>query len=335
MNEEGRTGSRPGSESPLFLVTGAAGFIGSNLADRLLESGFEVVGIDCFRSYYPVSIKRANLQPALANPRFDLLEVDLASGDLDLLGERTGRDRQCVIIHLAARPGVRDSWGNDFATYASDNIMATQRLLEWAARRGRIANFVFASSSSVYGNARKLPLSEMQTVPCPHSPYGVTKLAAENLVRLYGANLGLPSVSLRFFSVYGPRQRPDMALHRFLLAAFEGRPVEVFGGGDQTRDFTCVDDLIDGILAACSVPDGAVYNLGGGHRVSVLEVLSIIERVVGREVLRIRSEQRPGDVADTLADLSLAREKLGWNPRRPLEEGIAQEAGWLKAAYRL
>ena len=214
-----------------YIVTGCAGFIGSNLTDHLLREGGNVIGVDCFRDYYSPAIKRANLNSALKNDGFRLLELDLSSQPLPNPSTLT-HGEPFVVFHLAAQAGVRSSWGSEFTNYTRDNIIATQNLLEWCLQADNMQNLVFASSSSIYGNPKELPMREDTTIPKPYSPYGVTKLAAENLVSLYHANYDLPAVSCRFFTVYGPRQRPDMAFHRFIAAGLHGKPITIYGGGE-------------------------------------------------------------------------------------------------------
>lgn len=311
-----------------YLVTGCAGFIGSSLTDRLLEKGERVTGADIFRDYYDTSIKRSNIAGALKNERFTLLEKDL-SHSAEFLNEFIPQADQLVIYHLAAQAGVRKSWGRDFRIYTRDNIETTQNLLEWAYRRGRVNNFVYASSSSIYGMPETLPMTEDSTVPVPHSPYGVTKLAGENLVRLYTANMGLPSASLRFFTVYGPRQRPDMAFNRFIRAAIQGKPIGVFGTGRQTRDFTYIDDIVKGLILSENSTGGLAMNLGGGNRVSLLQAIETLSRVMDTEIKVDFSKSKKGDVPDTWASTELARRQLGWSPSTSLEEGLKQEFSWL------
>jgi len=313
-----------------YLVTGCAGFIGSTLTDRLLSQGASVTGIDVFRDYYDVSIKRQNIASALKNPSFTLIEKDLST-QLDYLNSLADSSDELVIYHLAAQAGVRKSWGNDFRIYTRDNIDATQNLLEWAHSRGNVKNFVYASSSSIYGVPAVLPMTEDQTVPIPHSPYGVTKLAAENLVRLYTANMGLPSASLRFFTVYGPRQRPDMAFNRFIRAAFEGKPIGVFGDGGQTRDFTFVDDIVNGLILAENSVKGLAMNLGGGNRVTLLHTIETLAEVMGKKIRIDFSKSKLGDVPDTWASAELAFSEMGWKPSISLEEGLLREVNWLRS----
>jgi UDP-glucose 4-epimerase len=306
------------------VVTGAAGFIGSHVAESLVADGHEVVGIDCFTDYYPRSAKEANLQCLRESPRFRLVEARLQDAELAPLLEGAAH-----VYHLAAQAGVRASWGREFAHYTEHNVLATQRLLEAALAAGR-PTVVNASSSSVYGDAPALPLRE--DGPCqPVSPYGVTKLAAEHLAVLYHRNHGLPAVSLRFFTVYGPRQRPDMAFHRFLKAARDGEAVTVFGDGKQTRDFTYVADIVQAVRAAAlSGRPGSVYNVGGGERVVLNEVLRVIESVTGRPLRVQRQEAQKGDMRDTFADTAAARRDLAFRSTVPLVEGLAREWEWIR-----
>jgi UDP-glucose 4-epimerase len=310
------------------VVTGAAGFIGSTLAERLLADGHEVLGIDCFTDYYPREAKERNVASLRAYDRFRLVEARLQEADLVPLVE--GADH---VYHLAAQAGVRASWGRDFEHYTGHNVLATQRLLEAALAAGR-PRIVYASSSSVYGDAPVLPLRE--DGPCqPVSPYGVTKLAAEHLAVLYHRNFGLPTVSLRFFTVYGPRQRPDMAFHRFLKAARDGQPITVYGDGLQTRDFTFVDDIVAAVLAAAlSGRPGSVYNVGGGERIALNDVLRVIEQVTARPLSVHRQEAQKGDMRDTFADTSAAARDLGFRSRVSLAEGLAREWQWLLGGGR-
>jgi UDP-glucose 4-epimerase len=308
------------------LVTGVAGFIGSTLAGRLLDQGARVTGIDCFTDYYPRPVKEANLAALLARPGFRFVESTIQAADLGrLVSDATH------VFHLAAQAGVRKSWGRDFDVYTTNNIEATQVLLE-ACVGGTIERLVYASSSSVYGDETPLPMRET-AVPAPLSPYGVTKLAAEHLCALYHANHGVPCVSLRYFTVYGPRQRPDMAFHRFLRAAITSQPIVLYGDGEQTRDFTFVADAAAATASAATrgVP-GRVYNIGGGSRVSVNRVLDIVGRLVGRPLDVRREGVQKGDMRDTYADTTRARADLGFAPTVTIEEGLAAEHEWIKAA---
>jgi len=316
-----------------MVVTGAAGFIGSHLVERLLAAGHEVVGIDSFEDYYPRPVKEANLAGARGSERFVLIEEDLLRM-ADGAGDRSRLDEvfsaAACVFHLAAQAGVRASWGRSFRVYTDNNVLATQMVLE-ACRRAGVPKVVYASSSSVYGDTDQLPMRE--DAHCrPVSPYGVTKLAGEQLCRLYWKNHGVPAVALRFFTVYGPRQRPDMAFHLFLRALLDGRPLEVYGAGNQTRDFTFVDDIVTGIVLAMDGTDGAVYNLGGGSRVTLLEAIRTLEAVSGLTARMQGEGVQAGDVKHTWADLTLAREHLGYAPRVPLEEGLRRELEWLRSA---
>lgn len=309
------------------FITGVAGFIGSSLADHLLASGHEVLGVDCFIDYYPRVVKEQNLEHARAQRNFRFIEGNLL--ELDLVSLLTGVD---WVFHQAAQAGVRASWGESFAIYTDNNILATQRLLEAAKApvvRQTLKKIVYASSSSVYGNAETLPTTE-QMRPTPLSPYGVTKLAAEHLMVLYAVGFAIPTVSLRYFTVYGPRQRPDMAFHRFIREIICGGEIEIYGDGEQTRDFTFIDDIVQANVAAAERGrSGSVYNIGGGSRVTVREVLKKLSTVLGQEPkLRFR-EPQAGDARHTAADTSRARQELGFSPKTSLEEGLRAEASWL------
>jgi UDP-glucose 4-epimerase len=305
------------------LITGVAGFIGSTLAERLSRDGADIVGIDCFTDYYPRAVKERNLAGLMRGEGFRFVEARIQDADLPaLLSDRSH------VFHLAAQAGVRKSWGRDFTIYTTNNIEATQVLLEACVGRP-IERLVYASSSSVYGDNVSIPMTE-RALPQPVSPYGVSKLAAEQLCYLYYANFGVPATSLRYFTVYGPRQRPDMGFHKFLKAAIQGQPITVFGDGEQTRDFTFVQDAVSATIAAATrgVP-GRVYNIGGGSRVSINQVLDMIGRVSGRvPVISVDSAQK-GDMRHTFADTSLARADLGFAPAVGLEEGLAAEYQWI------
>lgn len=311
------------------LVTGAAGFIGSHLTERLLDEGWRVLGVDAFLDYYPRQLKEKNLERALKHRAFRFVEADLVEADAERLLE--GVD---VVFHLAAQAGVRPSWGGSFRLYTANNIEATQRLLEAAARRPQaLKAFVFASSSSVYGDSDRLPLRE-EGPTRPISPYGVTKLAAEGLCGLYHKAFGVPTISLRYFTVFGPRQRPDMAFHRFIRAVLEQKPLRIFGDGRQTRDFTYVADAVDATLAAAERGRaGAVYNIGGGARVTLEEVLEVLARLAGGLPEVLHEGAQPGEMRHTEADISLARRELGYEPAFGLEEGLARQLSWLKGGW--
>ena len=315
------------------LVTGCAGFLGSTLSDALLDAGHDVVGVDCFSDYYAPQLKRENLAGALDREGFRLVEADLNDLDLeDLLADRE------IVFHFAAQAGVRASWGDEFDVYLRANIRATQRLLEAIVKlRARGAPFqrlVYSSSSSVYGNQETYPVRE-DVDKRPFSPYGVSKLAAEQLCVLYADNFGVPSSSLRYFTVYGPRQRPDMAFRKFLEAAREGRPWIVYGDGSQTRDFTFVSDAVRANLLAADDPSPCgVYNVGGGARIALVDALAVLrEKAIEHGVadsVEIRHEGRvEGDVRHTYADGSRAREALGFEARVALADGLDAEARWV------
>jgi UDP-glucose 4-epimerase len=306
------------------LVTGGAGFIGSHLSERLLQQGAEVVAVDCFTDYYPRPIKERNLQGLLGRPKYRFIEGELAAVDLPaILNDVTH------VFHLAAQAGVRRSWGSDFKTYTTLNVDATQILLEACVGRP-IERVVYASSSSVYGDEVSLPMLE-DAVPRPVSPYGVTKLAAEHLCNLYFVNHRVPTVSLRYFTVYGPRQRPDMGFHRFFTAVLADRPVVQFGDGLQTRDFTFVADAVSATAAAAvrGAP-GGVYNIGGGSRVTLREVFEMIGRVTGRPLRIDHQPEQKGDMRDTYAETSRARADLGFAPSVSLEEGLREMFAWME-----
>lgn len=306
------------------LVTGCAGFIGSHLVDSLLDGGAEVRGVDCLTENYGRAEKLRNLQQAQDWSTFSFTELDLAA--TELVGLVDAAD---VVFHLAAEPGVRSSWGSRFDVYVRNNVLATQRLLE-ALKARPAKRLVFASSSSVYGQAERLPTLESAT-PRPLSPYGVTKLAAEHLVHLYAANYGLEAVTLRYFSVYGPRQRPDMAFHRFFRAAIERVPLTIFGNGSQRRDFTFISDVVSGTINAANsrAAVGGVYNIGGGSQLSVGSAVDLIAKLVGRPLeVRYLTPQR-GDVHATGASIEHAHRDLGYQPSVVVEGGLRAQFEWL------
>lgn len=309
------------------LVTGAAGFIGSHLVDRLLADGHEVVGVDCFTPYYDPNIKRENLARALDFDGFTFRSLDLSTHPIDEILEGITH-----IFHQAGQPGVRASWGEDFDDYVRFNVVATHRLLEAARKCDSLLSFVAASSSSVYGDAERFPTPET-VVPAPISPYGVTKLAAENLCSLYGTQYGLPTVSLRYFTVYGPRQRPDMAIHRLITSVLEGNSFVLMGNGHQTRDFTYVDDAVEANLSAARYadhhPGGEYFNVGGGRSVELLHVIRDVGDALGRRPLISVSLDAIGDPTSTCADPKKALLHLDWRTQVPFEEGIQRTvASW-------
>jgi len=311
------------------LVTGCAGFIGSHLTGSLLDRGATVVGIDCFTDYYARSIKESNLAASSGRRGFRFVEARIQDADL-----RGLLDGVTHVFHLAAQAGVRKSWGRDFRAYTENNIEATQVLLE-ACTDLPLERFVHASSSSVYGDNASIPMRE-DALPRPVSPYGVTKLSAEQLGYLYFVNYRVPTVAMRYFTVYGPRQRPDMAFHRFIRAAIRDEELSLYGDGEQTRDFTFVGDAVTATIAAAErgVP-GRSYNIGGGSRVSMNDVIAIIGRIAGRP-LRVRREgTQKGDMRDTYADTSLARKDLAFAPSVSLEDGIQAEFQWLSSTPAL
>jgi UDP-glucose 4-epimerase len=307
------------------LVTGGAGFIGSHLSERLLDQGADVRAIDAFTDFYPRALKERNLAGLRGRDRYQFVEGDVRHVDLGRL-----LDGVTHVFHLAAQAGVRRSWGAEFQVYTGLNVDATQRLLEACVGKP-IERLVYASSSSVYGDEVAIPMKET-AVPQPVSPYGVTKLAAEQLCYLYFFNYRVPAVSLRYFTVYGPRQRPDMGFNRFFTAILDGKPLVQFGDGLQTRDFTFVADAVKATADAAvrGVP-GRVYNIGGGARVSLREVFDLITRVSGRTVTIDHQGPQKGDMRDTYADTSRARADLGFAPSVTLEEGLRQMWRWMEA----
>ena len=308
------------------LVTGAAGFIGSHLTERLLRDGVRVTGVDCFTDYYDPALKRRNIAAALEHPNFKLLEIDLGQADL------AGLPEVDVVFHQAAQPGVRASWGAEFSVYTSHNVLATQRLLE-RYRGHALERFVYASSSSIYGDAERYPTDESLS-PKPFSPYGVSKLAGEHLVNLYGRNFGLPTAALRYFTVYGPRQRPDMAFHLFCRSMLRGEPIVVYGDGKQSRDFTYIDDCIEANVRAWkrAAPQG-VYNVGGGSQVDVLEAIQMLENHLGTKAIVKLEARPPGDPMRTRADATRIRADLDFVPATPIDFGLGAEAAWARSVY--
>jgi nucleoside-diphosphate-sugar epimerase len=295
-----------------YLVTGAAGFIGSHLLRTLLERGHDAVGWDSFTAYYDPALKEENARD-LPVARLDLVEDPLELAGLD------------GIFHLAGQPGVA-SFGDVFPVYVRENVLASRRLFEAAAAAG--VRTVFASSSSIYGDAESYPTPE-DTIPRPRSPYGVTKLACEHLARAYGAEFGLEAVTVRYFTIYGPRQRPDMAFTRMVSCLAEGVPFELFGDGLQSRSFTYVDDAVEATIAAMERgAGGATFNVGGGSEVSMLDAIETLGEIAGRRLEVVTRSRREGDAARTAADTTRIRAELGWAPATPFEDGLAAQWRW-------
>ena len=308
----------------LSVVTGVAGFIGSHLAERLIREGHEVMGIDCFTDYYPRSIKEKNLKNLLTLPGFSFIEGNLL--DLDLPELLNGTQ---YIFHQAAQAGVRSSWGAEFEIYTTLNLVATQRMLE-ACKKLTIKKFIFASSSSVYGDSDELPLRE-DSVLRPVSPYGVTKLAGEHLCTSYWKNYNIPTIALRYFTVYGPRQRPDMAFHKFMGALLEDKEIEIYGDGLQTRDFTFISDAVEGnLLAMKATLVGEVFNIGGGSRVTVNDVLDTLQKITMKNPRIVYQDVQKGDVKHTLAETIKARNTLGYSPKVDLKTGLEKQWEWFQ-----
>jgi nucleoside-diphosphate-sugar epimerase len=310
------------------VITGAAGFVGSHLSEACLTRGWSVTGVDCFADYYPEAVKRSNLSSAVTHPAFRLVEADLAVDPVSELLE--GAD---VVFHLAAQPGVRPSWGQSFDAYTTANVVALQRLLE-AVKDHQLQKFVFASSSSVYGDSEQLPTPE-SAVLAPLSPYGATKVLGEHLCRIYRRSYAVPVVCMRFFSVYGPRQRPDMAFWKLIDSALRGTEMTIFGDGGQTRDFTYVADIVAATIAAgIEAPAGAVYNVGGGSRTALRDAIALVEGEIGPPKLRITQSQR-GDARDTAADTERIRSDLGYAPEWDLARGLAEQIAWQQRAAEI
>ena len=311
----------------ICLVTGAAGFIGSHLCRRLVKEGFMVVGVDCFSDSYPKWIKEDNIRDLLQGKNFEFIAKSVENVDLKKLLRKV----DCV-YHLAAQAGVRTSWGQNFEVYTKNNIQTTQILLE-AAKEVPLEKFIYASSSSVYGLCPDLPMTEKSPLN-PLSPYGVTKLAAEQLCFLYFKNYGIPTVSLRFFTVYGPGQRPDMAFHKFYKAMTEDKEITVFGDGKQTRDFTYVDDIIEANMASLEkAKTGEVYNIGGGHQEKLEDVFPLMEKISQKKIKVRKAERQKGDVPHTYALIEKAQQDLNYSPQTSLLDGLKEEWTWLQRLY--
>lgn len=303
-----------------IVVTGCAGFIGSHLCEALVSDGHIVTGVDCFTDYYSPVVKHANLTNLLNRSSFTLLETDVANLTAEMIGEAD------IIYHLSAQPGIRQSWA-DFQVYLDRNLSATWRLLEMAKASKTLRRFVFASSSSVYGNIREQSVNEDHPLN-PFSPYGVTKVAAEKLCHAYQENFGLSVTSLRFFTVFGSRQRPDMAFARLIVAALEGMPFTLYGDGLQERDFTFVGDIVHGLCAAGKSASHGIFNVGGLEPVSMRRVIAVVEQVCGKNVHLNHVNALPGDVRRTSADISRISRDLGYVPKTTLEQGIAEQVAY-------
>lgn len=314
----------PREASPsCVLITGCAGFLGSQLAERLVDAGVDVIGVDRFTDFYPRPIKERNLAALRESSRFDLRELDIAADPLDEILEQVDG-----VYHLAAQAGVRGSFGDGFETYLHDNVRGTQRLLE-ATVEHPVDSFVYASSSSVYGNAVSYPTAETAE-RAPVSPYGMTKCATEELAGVFRRIHGIPAVGLRYFTAYGPRQRPDMAFARFVTAGLAGNPLTILGDGLQVRDFTFVDDVIDATLAAARQgKHGTVYNVGGGTPVTLLAAVHVIEELLERPLEIEHRDSARGDARQTSADTSLAHAELDFSPSVSLENGLARQVEWM------
>ncbi|RCW45006.1 MULTISPECIES: NAD-dependent epimerase/dehydratase family protein [unclassified Halanaerobium] len=311
------------------LVTGAAGFIGSNIAKELIKNEEEVIGVDCFTDYYSRDLKERNIKELKNNSNFKFIEADLLKMNLNEL-----LDKVDYVYHQAAQAGVRSSWGKDFEIYSRNNILLTQKLLEAARKSKELKKFVYASSSSVYGDTDKLPMQENNRLQ-PVSPYGVSKLAGENLCYLYYKNFKVPAVSLRYFTVYGEGQRPDMAFHIFIRAFLKGEKINIFGDGKQSRNFTYVSDIVRAnILAAEKAPAGAIINIGGaGEGIKLNEAIELIQELTNMKTEIIYTDKVKGDVKHTSADISKAEKLLGYSPAVKFKTGLSKEVKWLKSIY--
>ena len=310
------------------LVTGCAGFIGSQIVERLADMGYEILGVDALRKAYDVSLKRRHLSDLSVLPRFTFRELAIEEADWS-----QHLDGVQAVFHCAGQAGVRASWGDRFDVYLRDNVRATQRLLEACVDHPTLERFVFSSSSSVYGNAEELPVTE-KALPQPVSPYGVTKLGAEHLCTLYAKTSGVPTISLRYFTVYGPRQRPDMAFHILCKALIEDSGFTLLGDGEQTRDFTYVSDIVEANIRAMQTTEASgVFNIAGGSRVSLNEVIGTFEEIAGKKVRIERKESARGDARHTWADAGRAQDELGYRPTVSLAEGLAREYEWASELY--
>lgn len=307
--------------SARVLVTGCAGFLGSHLCEHLVEDGYDVLGIDSFTDFYSRALKERNMERVLDEPGFTLRECDLSVDPLDGILEGIS-----IVFHLAAQPGVRGSFGTGFGHYVRHNIQATQALLEESVRHP-VDCFVYASSSSVYGDTTTYPTDEQGELR-PVSPYGVTKVATEDIAKLYHRTSGVPAIGLRYFTAYGPRQRPDMAFSRFITRALAGQPLLVNGDGRQIRDFTYVDDVVAGTMAAVRGEPGSLYNIGGGNATAVLDVIGVLEELLERPIAIEHRPNQRGDARQTCADGTMAAQVLGFSPGTGLAEGLAKQVEW-------
>lgn len=306
------------------LVTGCAGFIGSHLCERLLNEGYKIIGIDCFTDYYERNLKEKNLYSFIGNSNFFFVEKDLLKVSLSNYLEDID-----FVFHQAGQPGVRGSWGREFDLYTNNNILATQYILE-SVKNYPIKKMVYASSSSIYGNTKELPMRE-DFLPKPFSPYGVSKLSAENLCNLYYQNYGVPVVSLRYFTVYGPRQRPEMAISLFIQKIIKGETLFIYGDGFQGRDFTYIDDIVSAnILAAKSSVKGEILNVGSGHPIKLIELVRLLENIIGKKADIKFVEKQKGDVCDTYADISKIKKLLKFRPVTSIEEGLKSQVEYIK-----
>lgn len=315
------------------LVTGAAGFIGSSIVDRLLRDGIEVVGVDNFSPYYTREVKESNLEHARDYKKFSFSEIDLAHDSLTVV-----LDGVTDVFHQAGQPGVRASWGRDFEDYVKWNVLGTQKLLEQSRKSSTLKSFVAASSSSVYGTAEKYPTSELD-LPQPISPYGVTKLAAEKLCTLYGSQFGLPTASLRYFTVFGPRQRPDMAISKIITAVLNQTTFVVYGDGRQQRDFTFIDDVVEANIRVSqamtsNIWPGIVLNVGGNPTSSLLDVIRKIEELVGKRVRLQLIPTEAGDPLITAASIETIQNLVGWSPLTLQDEGLKSQIAWAQIQNR-
>jgi len=311
-------------------VTGVAGFIGSHIAEKLLQNNFKVIGIDSFTPYYPKKIKKNNLKQCLKNKNFSFINKDLIETNLLPLFQKSQH-----LFHLAAQPGVRSSWGTQFETYVKENILVTQQILEYARIAKSFKTIVMASSSSVYGE-QEGKMNEENTFTKPISPYGVTKLAAENICRIYAENYNLPITSLRYFTVYGPRQRPEMAFMQFIKAALTDREIAVYGDGSQTRDFTYIDDIVDASISCIeSNLSQEILNIGGGFVVSINDILKLLMDISQTELKISYTPKQKGDVIHTEADISKAVRLIDYKPKTKIKDGLIQEFTYVKNTLNL